>query len=56
MRKLRTAASAAIMIVSAAVGFFIGAALNDGLGGATLFSLIAGIACIVYTVDNHEKD
>ncbi len=56
MRTLRTAASVAIMIVSAAVGFFIGAVLNDGLGGAILFSLISGIACIVYTVDDHEKD
>lgn len=56
MKKLRTEASVAVMIVSAPAGLFIGSTLNDGLGGAVLFALIAGIACIVYTIDNHEKD
>lgn len=56
MEKFRTAASAIIMIIAAIAGFFIGGILDDnGTGGAILFSMIAGISCIVYTIDNHEK-
>ena len=29
--------------------------VNDALGGAVLFSLIAGFACVIYTLDNREK-
>ncbi len=52
MNKNRTIGSVAIMIISAFIGFFIGTSLNDGAGGAILFALIAGIACIIYTIDN----
>ncbi len=55
MKKFRTVASLIIMIISGIVGFFIGALLNDGLSGAILFSLIAGISCIVYTIDNRGE-
>ena len=36
------------------VGFFAGAALGDSFGGAILFSMIAGIACVIYAIDNRE--
>ena len=39
----------------AIVGFFIGASLGDALGGAILFALIAGFACVIYTLDNRER-
>ena len=55
MKKFRTVASIIIMVLAGIVGFFAGAALNDGFGGAILFSLIAGIACIVYAIDNREQ-
>ena len=43
------------MALAGIVGFFAGASLNDGFGGAILFSLIAGIACVVYAIDNREQ-
>ena len=56
MKKLRTVASILIMVLAGIVGLLVGASLQeDGLGGALLFSMIAGIACIVYTIDNREK-
>ena len=30
-------------------------ALENSFGGAILFSLIVGIACVVYTVDNQSE-
>ena len=35
-------------------GFFAGSAVTDGMGGAILFSMIAGIGCIVYAADNRD--
>lgn len=55
MKKHRTTISVVIMAVSAIAGLFAGASLNDMVGGAILFSLIAGIACIIYAIDNHES-
>lgn len=56
MRRFRTVVSVIIMIIAGIIGFFVGAALNEGLlDGAVLFSLIAGIACVVYTIDNREQ-
>lgn len=52
MKNGRTVVSVIVMVLSGVVGAFVGAALNDMLGGATLFSLIAGIACIVDAIDN----
>ena len=42
-------------IVGAIAGFFIGATLDEIMGGAILFSMIAGIACIVYSIENREE-
>lgn len=55
MNKFRTVVSLIIMIITGIIGFFAGAALEAGLDGAILFSLIAGIGCIIYTIDNQEK-
>lgn len=55
MDKFRTAVSTIVMVIAGIVGFFIGAALDEAMGGAILFSMVAGIACIVYTIDHHEE-
>ena len=54
-RKFRTAVSLIVMALSGAAGFFIGAALGDAWGGPICFSMIAGIACVVYAVDNRDE-
>lgn len=55
MNKFRTAISIIIMVIAGVVGFFIGATLDEALSGAILFSMIAGIACIVYIIDNRSE-
>ena len=52
MNKFRTVVSLLTMAAAAVAGFFLGAALGDGVGGALLLSLMAGAACIVYVLDN----
>lgn len=47
----RSTAALVIMIVAGIAGYFAGAFLGSALGGAILFSLIAGLACIVETID-----
>lgn len=55
MKKFKTVACVIIMAIAAITGFFIGATLNEAMGGAILFSLIVGIACIVYNIDNRGE-
>ena len=55
MEKFRTVVSVIIMVIAGIVGFFMGAFLDDAMGGAILFAMIAGMACIIYAIDNHEK-
>ena len=55
MNKFRTVVSVIVMVIAAIVGFFIGASLCDALGGAILFALIAGFACVIYTLDSRER-
>lgn len=52
MKKFRTVISLIAMAIAGIVGFFIGATVNEAMGGAILFSMITGIACIVYSIDN----
>lgn len=57
MKKFRTAGSVIIMAIAAVVGFFIGSAVSGsdgGFGCAILLTLISGIGCIVYALDNRE--
>ena len=55
MKKFRTTVSVIIMVIIGIVGYFVGGAFNDPIGGTILFSMIAGIACIVYTIDNRNE-
>ena len=55
MNKFRTVASVIIMVIAGIIGFFIGVAVGEAMGGAILFSMIAGIACVVYAIDNSGK-
>ena len=55
MKTFRTVVSVIIMVLAGFVGFFVGASVNDSMGGAILFSMIAGIACVIYTLDNREE-
>ena len=55
MKKFRTVACVIIMAIAAIAGFFIGAIFNEAMGGAILFSMIAGIDCIVYNIENREE-
>ncbi|MBS6601779.1 MAG: hypothetical protein ACLR02_08400 [Clostridium sp.] len=52
MKKFKTVLAVIIMVIAGIVGFFIGATLDEAMGGAILFSMITGIACIIYTIDN----
>ena len=54
MKTRRTIASIVIMVIAGIVGFFVCAVVNGGINGAILFSMIAGVACIVYTIDNRR--
>ena len=45
MNKFRTAGAVIIMALAAVIGIFIGAAL---------LTLIAGMGCIVYAIDNRN--
>ena len=55
MNKFRTVVSVIVMVLAGAAGLFVGALLGDGLRGAILFSMIAGIACVIYALDNPER-
>ena len=56
MKKFRTVVSVIIMILCAVVGLFLGASLNNAIGGCILGVLISGIACIIYVLDNQDKN
>ncbi len=43
------------MIIAGAVGFIVGGFCDDCFGRAILFAIVAGIACVVYTIDNQNK-
>lgn len=55
MNKNRTAVALLLMVFAALIGFYVGSWLQAGMQGAILFSMIAGIACIVYTIDNRDR-
>lgn len=44
-----------MIALASSVGFFVGASVNDSMGGAIVFSMIAGIVCVVYTLDSREE-
>ncbi len=55
MNKFRTVVSVVIMVLAAVVGMFVGMAVNEGLNGAVLFSMITDFAYTVYAIDNRDK-
>ena len=54
MKKFRTVMAVIAMAAAGIAGFFVGAIMKEAMSGAILFSVIAGIACIVYNLDNRE--
>ena len=56
MKKSRTIAALIIMILAGIVGLFAGSYFNEAIGGAALFSMVAGIACVIYAIDNHDEN
>ena len=54
MKKFRTVMAVVVMAAAGIAGFFGGAIMKEAMSGAILFSMIAGIACIVYNLDNRE--
>ena len=56
MKKIRTVVSLILMVLAGLAGFFVAAMLETNpFGGAILFSMIAGIACVIYTIDNRDE-
>lgn len=55
MNNFNTLCAVIVMVVAAIAGIFFGGIFNESLGGAILFSLIAGIACIIHAIDNREE-
>lgn len=55
MKTFRTVVSVIIIVLAGIVGFFVGASANESMGGAILFAMVAGIACVIYTLDNREE-
>lgn len=52
---MRTIISAMIIIIAAVIGFFMGSGVNQAMGGATLFAVIAGFACTIQAIDSKKK-
>ena len=55
MKMGRTIISVIIKILVGIIGFSIGSIFGDRFGGAILFSMISGIGCLVYTLDNQQE-
>ncbi len=52
---MRTVISVSIIIISSVIGFFMGSGMNDAMGGAALFALIAGFACTIHAIESMKK-
>lgn len=44
-----------ILIAAAVIGFFIGSGMDQPMGGACLFTLIAGFACTIWAIERGKK-
>lgn len=55
MRLFRMIISIFVMLIAGLIGFFVGIRIDEAMSGAILFSLIAGIACVIYAIENQEK-
>ena len=52
---MRTILSVVIIIAAAFAGFFMGSGMNEAMGGATLFAMIAGFACTIQAIESKKK-
>ena len=52
---MRTIISVVIIIIAAVIRFFLGSGMNQAMGGATLFAVIAGFACTIQAIDDRKK-
>lgn len=52
---MRTVISVIIVIIAAVIGFFMGSGMNEAMGGATLFAVVAGFACTIQAIESHKK-
>ena len=55
MRKFKAVDAVCIMVLAGIVGFFIGAFLDNSMGGAILFSMVAGFACVVHAIGDRGR-
>ena len=55
MRKFKAVDADCIMLLAGIVGFFMGAFLDNSMGGAILFSMVAGFACVVHAIGDREE-
>lgn len=55
MKNFRTIVSLIAMVLYGMLGFLIGTVLGNAFGGAILFTMTAGIACVIYTIDNRDE-
>ena len=53
---MRTIISIILMVISALVGFFFGAGMNEAMGGAILISMITGFACTISAIEKNKKE
>ena len=52
---MRTIISSVIVIIAAVIGFFMGAGMNQAMGGATLFATIAGFSCTIQAIESKKS-
>lgn len=52
---MRTMISSVIIVIAAVIGFFMGAGMNQAMGGATLFATIAGFACTIQAIESKKN-
>ena len=53
---MRVMISIILMVITAVVGFFFGAGMNEAMGGAILLSMITGFACTISAIEKNKKD
>ena len=53
---MRVMISIILMVIAALVGFFLGAGMNEAMGGAILLSMITGFACTISAIEKNKKE
>ena len=52
---MRTVISSVIIVIVAVIDFFMGAGMNQAMGGAMLFATIAGFACTIQAIESKKN-